>query len=336
MFQSARLRLTAWYLVIIMAVSIMFSIAFYGLATREIQRVIRLQEARAQRIQIITPDDQNIAFIRSPSIEDLNESRQRLALILLLINCGIFVFSGGAAYFLAGLTLTPIKEMVDEQNRFISDSSHELRTPLTSLRSEIEVALRNKKLTLPDARKFLESNLEETIALQTLSNNLLELAQNGDMIKPRDMSDFSLLEVLKTAIKRVEPQAKKKQIILKNEAQDATLHGAPDRITELFVILLDNAIKYSKARGKIEIISTNNNKTFGVSVIDHGPGIEENDLPHIFDRFFRADKSRSASPGYGLGLSIAKKIAEVHDGRIEAESVPGKQTIFRVVLPYKV
>src|SRR5579871_1666254 len=138
MFESARIKLTAWYLLIIMLISIFFSLAFYNAATREIRRVIRVQEFRSANTLLLP--------IPAQRIKDVEESEERLRLILFLINGGIFFLAGGAGYFLAGRTLRPIKIMVDDQNRFITDASHELRTPLTSLRSEIEeFAVREKR-----------------------------------------------------------------------------------------------------------------------------------------------------------------------------------------------
>ncbi len=330
MFRSARFRLTAWYLVIIMAVSVMFSIAIYNAATREVRRFTKIQEFRTQQI-IPLPPTRNFLYRIKP--EDLQESEERLKIILLLINGAIFIFAGGAAYLLAGITLKPIKKMVDEQNRFISDSSHELRTPLTSLRSEIEVALRNKKLTIVDAKKLLESNLEETISLQVLSDHLLELAQNGNIVKPKDMGLLSISEVIKTAIKKVDSQAKNKKITIENNTHNAKILGIQDRLTEVFVILLDNAIKYSDTKGKVNISSKTKPSSVEISITDHGIGIEKGDLPYIFDRFFRADKSRSQTSGYGLGLSIAKKIVESHNGHITVVSTPSEKTVFSVNFP---
>jgi two-component system sensor histidine kinase CiaH len=313
----------------------MFSIAFYNLAAREIQRVMRVQELRSLKVDLNEQGARQVFFRATPP-EDIQESRQRLAIILLLINGGILIFAGGAAYFLAGITLKPISEMVDEQNRFITDSSHELRTPLTSLRSEIEVALRNKNMTPGEARKLLESNLEETISLQALSDHLLELSQNGNVIQKHDMNELSIAETVTAAIKKVEPMAKKKNIVIRNKVAKVNILGVDDRLKEVFIILLDNAVKYSPAKSDIDISSKTKRGEVKISVTNHGVGIEKEDLAHIFNRFYRADKSRSETSGYGLGLSIAKKIVESHNGKIEAKSIPGKQTTFTLTLPAKV
>ena len=131
MFQSARLKLTAWYLLIIMLVSIAFSVAIYRVLIAEFARVERMQRSR-RTLQV--PSE-----LRRPVIdpEVLKESENRLRATLILINLIILGAAGGSGYFLAGRTLRPIKDMVEEQSRFITDASHELRTPLTSLKSEV-------------------------------------------------------------------------------------------------------------------------------------------------------------------------------------------------------
>jgi len=138
---------------------------------------------------------------------------------------------------------------------------------------------------------------------------------------------------VKAAMKKVEPLAKKNKITIKNEVKERRIQGIPERLTEVFVILLDNAIKYSPANTTITLTSKGNEKQVEVSVIDQGIGIEPKDLPHIFERFYRASKSRDKShiSGYGLGLSIAKKIVEAHHGTITAESKRDKGITFKLV-----
>src|SRR5579872_1505707 len=167
MFTSARLHLTAWYLFIIMFISILFSFAFYQIAEDEVSRVVKVRELREQRL--------NNEFLQIhhlppslPSVQELNDAQTHLKILLIFINGIIFILAGGGGYFLAGRTLNPIKTMMDKQKRFITDASHEMRTPLTTLRSEIEVGLRDKKLSLKEARGLLESNLEEVMNLQLL------------------------------------------------------------------------------------------------------------------------------------------------------------------------
>jgi two-component system, OmpR family, sensor histidine kinase CiaH len=337
MFEKARLKLTLWYLLIIMTISLLFTGVIYARVNSDLVRFeqaqIRMQRNFMERgIMGIGPGQGPNPQLLMLTPEDIQETRQALIIILGLINLIILAVSGGAGYFLAGKTLRPIKEMVDEQNRFISDSSHELRTPLTSLRSEIEVNLRNKNLTLGSAKKVLESNLEEVINLQKLSDNLLELAQSGNLVSRKNMKPVSIFKISVESIDKIRPLASKKQIKIENKVKDAKINAIPDRITEALIILLDNAVKYSPSKSTIEIKSEKIKDYVKIMVVDHGAGIPNEDLPHIFQRFYRSDKSRNQD-GYGLGLSIAKEILESHKGSISVKSELGKGSIFTVKLP---
>jgi signal transduction histidine kinase len=193
---------------------------------------------------------------------------------------------------LAGRTLKPIKDMMDEQSRFIIDSSHELRTPLTSLKSEIEVGLRDKNLSLADAKKLLQSNLEEVNNLQYLSDNLIKLTQyeksNGNLFE-----DFDLSETVKEAVKKVAGLSKNKKIIIKNAIKYQQINGDKQGLMEMFVIFLDNAIKYSSNGKTVTLLSEKIDGSINIDIKDQGVGIDEKDISHVFDRFFRADKSRT-------------------------------------------
>lgn len=342
MFQKTRLKLTAWYLLIIMLVSLSFSLVIFRIATSELDRVERIARLRAEsgilpRPYVYNPPSksESLRFVfLDPDL--IAETKNRLALILALINLGILGASAMAGYFLAGQTLKPIAEMVEEQSRFVTDASHELRTPLTSLKSEIEVNLRDKKLTLSGAKNLLQSNLEEVNNLQTLSDALIRLTQyRGD--NNLEMTELSLSELAWSALKKVGIMAADKKISLENKVRDLTLFGHRTSLTELLVILLDNAIKYSPEGKKVILSSEKNDGWVYLSITDEGSGIDEKDLPHLFDRFYRADKSRTKTdtPGYGLGLAIAKQIAESHHGSVRVTSRLNEGATFTVSLPLK-
>lgn len=339
MFNKARLKLTFWYLLIIMLISISFSFVIYRFLTSEIDRVLRMEKMRQQGyvpakrflIQFDEPAPQQGIIIAPPNPEVLEEAKDRILIMFIIINVGILGLSGVAGYLLAGLTLKPIQKMVDEQNRFITDASHELRTPLTSLKSEIEVNLRDKKLTLAEAKKLLESNLEEVNNLQYLSDNLMKLAKTH---RPQDvkMENISLLKISRGAIKKVKKMAKKKNINIENKIEDINVMADRQSLTELFVIFLDNAIKYSKNDTKVEVSSAKSADSVSIEIKDRGQGIEKADLPFLFDRFYRADRARSKD-GFGLGLSIAKEIIDKHSGSIDVKSQTKKGTTFIIRLP---
>jgi two-component system sensor histidine kinase CiaH len=342
MFRTARLKLTAWYVFIIMLVSICFSIVMYSMLVQEVQRAVRTQRFRFERRLeqdrvLITPEQLTEPFSQqlSPDIE--NEIIHNIQIQLLLVNAGILVVSAGFSYLLAGKTLHPIQSMVEEQHRFISDASHELRTPLTALRTTFEVALREQNLTLKEAKELIKENLEEIDNLQALSGALLKLSSYQNKANDQHFQPLQLEDVAQAAIKKITPLANKKKISIKTETTPVTIEGSTQQLTELVIILLDNAIKYSSKNKTIIVSLTHNQKWARLSFIDQGVGIPTEDLNHIFDRFYRTDKSRSRSQiaGYGLGLSIAQHIAQLHKGKIEVESALGEGSVFSVFLPVK-
>lgn len=327
MFRKARVKLTAWYLVIIMFVSICFSVVIYKALTFELNRFERVQRARIERMFFERP--------RPFDRDVIEETKNRLKIFLILINLAILGGSSVAGYFLAGRTLKPIADMVEEQNRFITDSSHELRTPLTSLKTEIEVGLRDEKLNLEEAKKLLKSNLEEANNLQKLSDELIKLTQYQKTGNGIGFTDISLVKVIDEAMKKMAKIVKSKQIKILKNVKDVNFIGDEQSLVELLVILLDNAIKYSPVASTVKIAAEKRDRHVEFSVSDSGIGIDEEDLPHIFDRFYRSSKSRSKNEiaGYGLGLSIAKQIVEKHFGSITAESEIKKGTKVTVVIP---
>jgi len=329
MFRSARLKLTAWYLLIIMLVSGTFSIAFYQASTNEIQRVIdRIHYLQSQSREFQLPQPPNTVI----TLEDLQDVKTRLQLALIIVNGFIFILAGGAGYFLAGRTLKPIQVMVDEQNQFISDASHELRTPIATLRAEMEATLLEKHLSDKEARSLIGSNLEELGKLQELANNLLQIAHSSDK-EGFAKNSVSVQEVIHTAHKKVSPIAKKKHIAISVPPVSGKVKGDKSALVEVFVNLFDNAIKYSSENKHITVKTESKNHVVIIHVTDEGIGITPNDIPHIFDRFYRADKSRSQADGHGLGLSIAKKIINAHNGSIQCTSTVQQGTTFTVTLP---
>lgn len=340
MFHSARLKLTAWYLFIIMIVTITFSAAFYRVLIVEVDRFERAQRFRIERgIENGEFFPQDPRFHISPipiNAELIQETKNRILSVLILVNGAVFILAGGLGYVLAGRTLKPIGKMVEEQNQFISDASHEFKTPLTSLKSAFEVYLRNKKRTKIEADALVSESIEEVNRLQSLSESLLQLAQFQIPNGTQEKVDVSLKIVLSKAINKISRNAQQKHITIEEYAQDITLIGSPYALVDLFVILLDNAIKYSPQKTTIRITSQSLDGVVLVAVSDQGTGIDKKDLPHIFDRFYRSDKARSktSTGGYGLGLSIAQKIVQGHRGVISVESKK-EGTTFTVRLPKK-
>jgi hypothetical protein len=336
MFKQARLKLTLWYVLIISVISLFFSLLIYQLINSEITRFANSQKNRIEHRLIIlnpsAPPQPDIALIDQDLIE---ESRERLKVNLLIINGIILVLSGSLSYFLAGLTLTPIQKMTEDQKRFISDASHELKTPITALKSLFEVTLRDKKLDLNEAKKVISSGIDQSNRLNNLSNSLLELSRLEINHIQKQFEPLLLKKIILESITQIKPAAISKKIKINSQLSSSKVFGDQTRLVELFTIFLDNAIKYSPNKSKIKIISKVVGKKNIIKIIDQGVGIDQKDLPKIFDRFYQADNSRTkiSNSGYGLGLSIAQKIITAHHGSIKVSSQIGTGTKFIIYLP---
>ncbi len=334
MFYSARLKLTLFYVFVIFLISSVFSVAIYRVLSHELDRGLRLQRLRIERPERVLNPDITL-FLYPADTQILKDELTRIRLNLILIDAAIVLVSGIAGYFLAGRTLVPIEEMVDEQKRFIADASHELRTPLTVLKTESEVALRDTKLDLSQAKNQIKSNLEEVAKLQSLSDHLLTLSRYEDTRLSLDMRKIKLLEILEKAKGNVLPLARKKRIQIKIESTQIEVSAEEVSLIELFTIFMDNAVKYSPLGSIVLVKVKTEGKKVTVQIKDNGIGIKASDLPYIFNRFYRADMSREKNKvgGYGLGLPIAKSIVEYYHGKIDVISSPRKGTIFIVSLP---
>ncbi len=342
MFNSARLKLTAWYLLIIMIISVSFSVVIYRVLTLEVDRLLERQQTRLEQQfndENFFPAEMRNRRFAMPLLDPelVDELKTRLIINLALINVLIAFGAGGLGFVLAGKTLLPIKVMIDEQNRFIADASHELRTPITALKTTLEVNLRDASLSLKEAREVLESNLEDVNHLQKLSTVLLEHAQIQEksqaVIEPT-----SIATALTGALKVVRPLARKKQIALDTSDADTTttLVQIPTKtLTDVLIILLDNAIKYSAKKTTVTVSLNETKKRLTLSVIDQGIGIPASDVPHIFDRFYQVESSRTSDEkhGYGLGLAIAKQTIEAYRGTVSVVSKIGVGSTFSLHVP---
>lgn len=319
-FRSARLRLTMWYSLIITIVCIMFSTLLYISFSNELVRLQRTQLRRIQKTQQFPP--------RGLSDEVIVHLNNRMKIILALINSGLVGLSAFAAFFLAGKTLQPIQTMVENQEAFIANASHQMRTPLTAMQTQIEVNLRDARLTLAQARTLLQDNLIDIHTLKLLSDKLLHISQTNYQ---EPFTKINLTQLIKQVIKQLKPLAKHKQIKFIEQLNSVQLNCAPEQMKELITILLDNALKYSSSHSEVQIKLYQQKNKVVITVADQGVGIDPLDLPHIFERFYRAKSNLNhTSPGYGLGLSIAHQIVQNHRGKIQVQSKPNQGTQIEV------
>jgi signal transduction histidine kinase len=304
-------------------------------------RIERVQSLRVERQRDLfesLPFEIRTKLPKPPFMTiEVSEARSRIVASLFMVDVIILVLSGIAGYILAGRTLKPIQNMVDEQNQFIADASHELRTPLTALKSSLEVTLRDKNITLKDAKDLIKSNLEEVNELQSLSDSLLQLAQYQNIDGNLSFSTINLQMPIHEAVNKISSISHLKHISIEIHVKSITLETDAALVTEILVVLLDNAIKYSNEGSSIKINAHKTDGMVSISVADQGIGIADTDIPFIFNRFYRSDKSRSkeSASGYGLGLSIAKKITELLGGSIQVASKENEGTTFMVLLPIK-
>jgi two-component system sensor histidine kinase CiaH len=325
MFESATLKLTAWYLGIVIAVSLLFSVIIYSIASTEV----------GNRIGVIQRNSRTGFALNQTSFDSLrdkqvHEAEANLVASLVITNICIWAAGGVGSYYLARRTLKPIEEAHEAQSRFTSDASHELRTPLATMKTELEVALRDPSLTKDEMRELLTSNLEEVDKLSKLSQNLLQLSQLDH--KNITLERVTLNDIASAVAERFDKTSQRV-----NLHGNKTLNVVANKssIEELLTILLDNALKYSPENSKIDITLIGEKQMAGFEVTNQGAGISPEALPHIFDRFYRVDTSRTGGEkkGYGLGLSLAKKIVELNGGELSVSSAPEQATTFRVLLP---
>jgi len=337
MFKSARVKLTAYYLVIIMGITLFFSSVVYSTTISQTKRALEMQGRRMKnRIYNIPIPNQPLSP-NEPIIDpDTIEMIQRNTLLTLAsINIFILVITGVGGYWLAGKTLKPIEEMVEKQKKFTADAAHELKTPLAAMKTNLEVNLRDKKISLDKTKEIMKNTVKDIDSLTLLTNSLIKQSKYQNQ-KLNDKEVFELKKLAENVVRKLEPKFKEKEINVNVEGEEIEIKANKESISELLTIFVDNAIKFNKEKGSIEIKIEKKTECAVIKIKDTGPGIGERDLPHIFDRFYKSDISRSKNErdGFGLGLSIAKEIAEAHNGKISVKSEKDKGTEFTIKLPY--
>jgi heavy metal sensor kinase len=222
--------------------------------------------------------------------------------------------------------------------QFTTDASHELRTPITIMRTRAELALRRLR-SEGEYRETIEQLHGELVRTSQLVDNLMLLARADAGAELIQLEEVDLVDLLRRVVSRAAPLAEERGVCLRANLPERTavwIEGDSQLLGRLFLQLIDNAVKYTPAPGYVSIEVADMDKATRVTVVDSGIGIAETDLPHIFDRFYRADKTRSReSGGAGIGLSIGRWIAEAHLGSLNVESRSGVGSRFFVILPKK-
>ena len=232
--------------------------------------------------------------------------------------------------------ITQLKRLDQIRRDFVANVSHELRTPLSILRGYIETLLDTPKTSREELARILQIMERHSKRLGLLVDDLLSLAQLESSSANLEIGEVQLSELFEHVLRDWKERlaGKHLRLIVDLPSDMPPIRADETRLQEVLYNLLENAVKYSRENGEIRLQAERCGREIVISVRDNGIGISRDDLPRIFERFYRADKARSREfGGTGLGLSIVKHIAQLHGGRVEAESEAGKGTTIRVLLP---
>jgi len=269
------------------------------------------------------------------SLKGVQQTIGRLVLLLLplaLGGLGAALFGG---LYMAGRAMRPARESFEKQRAFVADASHELKTPLTLIRADAEMVLYRGRLNEED-RKLVDHALAETDRMSAILSDLLLVARldagEADLVtKP-----FDLVSVLSEEAERFGVRAAAKEVRLEVQVPgELPARGDPKRTGQVLAVLLENAVRFAPPGGTIAVSGRMRDRWVEASVTDTGPGISPEHLPRIFDRFYRAEASRTRGKGAGtgLGLAIARELARAQHGDLVAESARDGGAIFRLRLP---
>lgn len=284
-----------------------------------------LPEYNLRYMRISTPTDQFMIFVDATNEITTITHLTRTCIVIGFFSFFVFL---GISIFLADWAVRPVDRAWAQQKQFVADASHELKTPLTVILTNVELLL---SADCPEEMhtRFSENILSMTKQMKGLVEGLLELsrADNGSMKMVMKTLDFSSL--IETSVCLFEPlYYENDRKLISETPPDIRLKGSEERLRQVVDILLDNALKYSLPGTPVHIRLQKQRSFCTLSVISHGESISPEDLKKIFKRFYRADKSRSCSGSYGLGLPIAESIVKEHHGKIRAESRDGENSFF--------
>ena len=269
------------------------------------------------------------------SLRNVQQTIGRLVLVLLPLGLGGLGAALFGGLYMAGRAMRPARESFERQRAFVADASHELKTPLTLIRADTEMVLYRGQLNRED-QKLVEHSLTETDRMGAILSDLLLVARLDADQADVATKPFDLASVLSEEAERFGVRAADKEVQLEVQTPSELLaRGDPKRTGQIVAVLLENAVRFAPPGGSIVVSGKLQDRWAEASVTDTGPGISEEHLPRLFDRFYRAETSRTrgTSGGTGLGLAIARELARAQDGDLVAESVEGRGATFRLRLP---
>lgn len=331
-------RLTLSYLAVIMTLSLIFTGIIYLLSTASLNRPLVPSENENASVSVEAPEFEERSFERTfrKRLESRdNTTRTTIIYSLAGFNLGIFLIGIFVSRSLARLTLAPIERAMMKQTQFIFDASHELKTPLTAMLIRNEVTMRKKNLPEEKAREVIAKNIEEILRMKELTTSMLDVArENGD----RESGETVVITDFMTELReKLLPVAKERGIKLElemNIGENKSAVVAKKTLEQVLTIFADNAMKYS-GDSIVYLRAGRRGKNVVFSVKDNGVGVKKEDQKRIFERFYQVDTARTRTEdktSHGLGLAIAKNLAERQGYKIVLRSSEGRGAEFEVVV----
>jgi signal transduction histidine kinase len=269
------------------------------------------------------------------SLKGVQQTIGRLVLLLLPLGLGGLGAALFGGLYMAGRAMRPARESLEKQRAFVADASHELKTPLTLIRADAEMVLYRGHVGQED-RKLVEHALAETERMGAILSDLLLVARLDAGEADLATKPFDLVSVLSEEAERFGVRAAAKEIRLEVRVPgELPVRGDPKRTGQILAVLLENAVRFAPPGGSIAVSGRLQDRWVEASVRDTGPGISPEHLPRVFDRFYRAEASRTRGKGAGtgLGLAIARELARAQHGDLVAENAKDGGAIVRLRLP---
>ena len=268
------------------------------------------------------------------SLRRVQETVDELVLVLMPLGIGGLGLAAIGGAYMAGRAVRPVRESFERQRAFIADASHELKTPLTLIRVDTEVL--QSGLENPDERELADEVLAETDRMSAILSDLLTMARLDAGVLEVARKPFDLCNLLKEETERFRVRATREGVRLEVRAPDELLaSGDPARTGQILAALLDNALRFTPSGGSVEVTAREQDGRVEATVRDTGSGISPEHLPHIFERFYRAEAARGRADGggTGIGLAIAQGLAHAQEGDLEAANAKDSGAVFRLKLP---
>ncbi|MBB5182386.1 sensor histidine kinase [Catenisphaera adipataccumulans] len=317
-----------------------YSSGVYSMSDEDVEDVIDI--VQGQPSSGMLKEDSNIYYRRKKTgdgyrivvIDARKEVSNMRSQLIVSVELGVAACAAFfvLAYFLSGWILKPVQDSWDRQKRFVADTSHELKTPLTVILADSDILLEHDEETVKAQKQWVQSIQSEAMRMKKLVEDLLFLAKHDANRVPKQKIRCDLSEIAMSCTLPCETIAYEKELTLESEIEDDLIYsGDPNQFKQFMMIFLDNAIKYTPKGGVIHFKLYREGGKIRMMVQNSGSYIPPEAIPHLFERFYRVDKSRVYEGGYGLGLAIAKEIADMYHIHIKATSSKENGTCFSFI-----